>query len=372
MYLKINYKSIKDPKFKSVIRYRKSLDFYSKNLKYHGIIISSKFVGFDSNKLTTISYSNCRAFTSTMTNSSFPRDNESKNQSIRLRLKTGLVMGLLGVTILVSGGWFFTFAIASLSYQALQEYFGLIIAKNVEKDSKPIPEPVIFCVTLACIFQVMSAQIIGEQLGQIQGLAGFVILATQLFLCKEMPSLNQLLTSIFAIFYCGLLPSFWVKLRLLGPTSMNLSQIPRKFIALGPDQMTIGFVFTTLSAACIVAADISAYFVGKSFGRNKLSKISPNKTIEGAVAGLLACSLIAILLGKFLIVSMSTVGCLIFGISVFFTSLTGDLIESALKRDTGFKDSGNLIPGHGGLLDRIDSYLFTGVVVYTLVLNHLV
>ena len=116
--------------------------------------------------------------------------------------------------------------------------------------------------------------------------------------------------------------------------------------------------------ACIWAADIGAYFMGKSFGKIRLSNISPKKTVEGAIFGFLG-SLIVAELGAWYFHWQSWIFTgLILGLLVGVTSLLGDLIESLMKRDAGIKDSGQLIPGHGGILDRTDSYLFTAPLVY--------
>ena len=120
---------------------------------------------------------------------------------------------------------------------------------------------------------------------------------------------------------------------------------------------------TILPTLCIVAADSGAYFVGKALGRTKLISISPNKTVEGAGGGLLSsvgiCLLFAFLIGWPQLPVAAALG----GI-VFVASLFGDLIESSMKRDAGLKDASGAIPGHGGVLDRFDSYMFTGVLVY--------
>ncbi|MCR9277494.1 MAG: phosphatidate cytidylyltransferase [Pseudomonadaceae bacterium] len=116
-----------------------------------------------------------------------------------------------------------------------------------------------------------------------------------------------------------------------------------------------------LWSLCIVwAADIGAYFAGRQFGRRKLAPaLSPGKTWEGAVGGLLLALVVAagfIAFWQPSVISLSAVAMLAFAIACF--SVLGDLFESALKRSSGVKDSGGLLPGHGGVLDRIDS-LFT-------------
>ena len=132
----------------------------------------------------------------------------------------------------------------------------------------------------------------------------------------------------------------------------------------GLTHWTVGLIATIMSVACVVASDTGAYFTGKAVGRTQLIKCSPKKTVEGAVGGLLAsCSTALLCWRLFSWPSGPLVACAL-GVQVFLASLFGDLIESVMKRNAGVKDAGNLIPGHGGLLDRFDSYIFTGAIVY--------
>lgn len=112
------------------------------------------------------------------------------------------------------------------------------------------------------------------------------------------------------------------------------------------------------------AAGTEAARAGKNFGRTQLTAISPKKTVEGALGGLGAAVTCAVLLTHVSNWPASPLGAAGLGAVVFLASILGDLIESVMKRDAGIKDSGTLIPGHGGVLDRFDSYIFTGAVVY--------
>ncbi len=132
----------------------------------------------------------------------------------------------------------------------------------------------------------------------------------------------------------------------------------------GVTQATVGAVAAFVTVACIIAADTGAYFCGKSLGRTKLISISPKKTVEGAIGGLISSIGVALALLKLFKWPDSPLSAAALGTVIFFSSLFGDLIESVIKRDAGLKDSSSLIPGHGGLLDRMDSYLFTGACVY--------
>lgn len=117
--------------------------------------------------------------------------------------------------------------------------------------------------------------------------------------------------------------------------------------------VTLGIMFS------IWANDAFAYFVGSAVGSHKLApKISPNKSVEGFVGGLVGSVLIWVLLAAFVITDLPLPLAAVFGIVVGIVSVIGDLFESRLKRGVGVKDSGNVIPGHGGLLDRSDSMLF--------------
>ena len=110
--------------------------------------------------------------------------------------------------------------------------------------------------------------------------------------------------------------------------------------------------------------DIMAYFTGYAFGKHKLCpKISPKKTIEGSVGGTLGSIILCGIFG-FFFAKPFLVHCLIIGLLGGIISQFGDLTASVFKRKMGIKDYGNLIPGHGGILDRFDSVLFTGPLVY--------
>jgi phosphatidate cytidylyltransferase len=113
----------------------------------------------------------------------------------------------------------------------------------------------------------------------------------------------------------------------------------------------------------VAMTDVGAYFVGKSLGKTPFSPTSPKKTMEGVVGGILIATFSGMFAGLG-IVDMGVAFLISLGVST--SSIFGDLYESSLKRSAGVKDSGDLLPGHGGVLDRIDGYLFGGVVMLVL------
>jgi len=113
----------------------------------------------------------------------------------------------------------------------------------------------------------------------------------------------------------------------------------------------------------VAGADVGAYFVGKSFGSTPFCATSPNKTLEGVFGGIATAAVLGV---TFSLDSVGFWSALIISIIVAIASVFGDLFESYLKRKADVKDSGDILPGHGGILDRTDGYLFGGIVMLVL------
>lgn len=148
--------------------------------------------------------------------------------------------------------------------------------------------------------------------------------------------------------------------RMLKLAAATLAIVPAwAALVLIHDSQPNGHLWLLTALATVWAADSGAYFAGRTFGKHKLApRVSPNKTIEGVAGGLLAGLLVAGAFGWMAGVQMASFGWLMLVAAVaVLASVLGDLFESLLKRHAGAKDSGNVIPGHGGVLDRIDGVL---------------
>lgn len=167
----------------------------------------------------------------------------------------------------------------------------------------------------------------------------------------RQPYIANVATTILG-FIIGWLPCYIVQIRGLG-SDVSLFGITFKQ----------GLYFILFLFFVIMMTDIAAYFFGTRFGRHKLSPvISPKKTIEGSVAGTVFALITGLIIGKLMGISVYHSFVLSMIITVF--AQLGDLSESLIKRDAGVKDSGHSLPGHGGFLDRADSYLFSVPAAY--------
>lgn len=128
---------------------------------------------------------------------------------------------------------------------------------------------------------------------------------------------------------------------------------------------THGVVWIFFLLFTVFAGDVGAFYIGKFFGRHKLSPaISPGKTIEGSVGGLIFCMFVGYVFMRLFLPHLNSLMIFPLFIVINVTAQAGDLFESELKRAGHIKDSGNILPGHGGMLDRIDALLFAAPVAY--------
>ena len=134
-------------------------------------------------------------------------------------------------------------------------------------------------------------------------------------------------------------------------------------VRVGSFESTKGAWLVMYAFLCTWACDTGAYFIGRFYGRTKLApKLSPSKTAEGSVGGVVCSVLVAVIVG--VVIKLPQAHALALGAIFGVLSQLGDLSESAIKREIGIKDFGTIVPGHGGVLDRFDSLLFTGPAAY--------
>jgi len=125
-----------------------------------------------------------------------------------------------------------------------------------------------------------------------------------------------------------------------------------------------GLIWTAFTIFAVIASDAAALLVGSRLGKHPFfASISPNKTLEGAIAGVVA-AVVVMLVGVSIVLGISPIHAIVIGFLVGSTAELGDLVESQMKRIAEVKDSSHLIPGHGGVLDRLDSILFPPILVY--------
>lgn len=130
---------------------------------------------------------------------------------------------------------------------------------------------------------------------------------------------------------------------------------------------TLGLVYILLALFTIWATDSGAYFVGRSLGKRKLwPEISPNKTVEGFFGGIISALVIGVLFYAFTSLDYSLMQLLLISLVIAVFGQLGDLVQSAYKRHYGVKDAGNILPGHGGVLDRLDSLIFILPILHLL------
>ena len=155
------------------------------------------------------------------------------------------------------------------------------------------------------------------------------------------------------------------------PRSLNVaaSLLPVVYIGLPLGSLAavrlIGRDATALLIVTLIVSDSMQYYTGRTFGRRKLAPaISPAKTIEGAIGGLIFGSAAMVVGGRWVFPELPSALVAAAAVVIVAAGIVGDLFESLLKRSAGVKDSSSLIPGHGGVLDRIDSWLFAGPMYY--------
>lgn len=270
-------------------------------------------------------------------------ENKPKKGGIGLKVVVGFTMAIVIMFLVGMGGWWFGVLVIIVLSLGLWEFYGMAEAKGVQ------PRKLLGIIALIAFFAFL---IKGDMLAAGFTATAFILAAIALeMIGGPEDSTRNMSYTVFGFIYLGL-AAHGVLLRNLEPNEMGI------------------FFFLT-SVAGSVFCDTGAMFTGRSFGKRKLApSISPAKTVEGFIGGIIvgvlgvvaftfACNVI------FLDTSYLTYKqAALLGLLLSVTGMVGDLVESMIKRDAGVKDSGSLFPGHGGLLDRLDSPLFTFAATY--------
>ncbi|MCR6577265.1 phosphatidate cytidylyltransferase [Campylobacter insulaenigrae] len=199
--------------------------------------------------------------------------------------------------------------------------------------------------------------------------------AKNLFNTKNASALVALCIFIIAVFldkpfYIGLMGVIIILGYLVYKKSDNLKELmpyiyPTLPILMLYEVLSYGGMFVLFWLIMIVVAcDSGAYFIGKLIGERAFSPTSPNKTLEGVVGGIVCAGVVGTIIGTF---EFSVIKSIYISLIVAIFAVIGDLLESYFKRQAGIKDSGNIIPGHGGILDRIDAVIIAAFAMATLI-----
>lgn len=256
------------------------------------------------------------------------------------RLASGFIMGLavlFGIIYLPS--WVVKVVVVILVGISAWECARMVLPKHPTSAGWI---PVVLAMSFSAIIQFLHRQSDLFMLGF--GLVIMIPFAYYLFFSHSLDLvLSQISRTLFIVMYLGVLMSF-----------MGLTL-----------ELAEGWAWLILVLASTFAADTGAYFAGKKLGKHLLApRISPAKTVEGFLGGLVSSIASAFIVKYLLFNNLSIFDVWVVGGLIGLTGPLGDLAESLIKRSVGVKDSGKLIPGHGGLLDRIDAALFTSPVIY--------
>jgi phosphatidate cytidylyltransferase len=261
------------------------------------------------------------------------------------RILTAIVaLPILLYTVWSPFPYFFVAVAAIAAVLALNEFYGL--ASNAG------------CRPFAVIGQVGALSVIAcfvlqQQQWVVAVFAALVIALLGAGLTRPQQMASSLVSAsstLFGVVYVGLLAAFLVGVRMIGDAPVS-AHIASKLL--------------TLFFAIVMMTDTGAYYTGRAIGRHKLApRVSPGKTIEGAAGGLVAALAAGPLCRLLFFPELPLVESVLLGALVSTLGQVGDLVESMLKRGSGVKDSSNLLPGHGGMLDRLDSILVAAPAIY--------
>jgi len=263
------------------------------------------------------------------------RSGAGSNAITLRRVVVGVILAVIGMACVVVP-WAFYALILAIGLASIYELNALC-----EKKGQPLEYPV--AVAGVCAYVLMAAL---NMLHKWEGvlLAGIVIAAFWIGMYGEQKGyFARTAYTLLAALYIGKLLTYFVFVR----------QIPGN-----------GMWMTFYAILMIALTDIFGMLVGTFAGRHQLTKVSPRKTVEGSLGSLLLVTAFAVAATRVPQLHLLWWQGAVLGLLTSLAAQAGDLVESALKRDAGVKDAGDMIVGHGGVLDRFDSYLFGGMAFF--------
>jgi phosphatidate cytidylyltransferase len=261
------------------------------------------------------------------------------------RIITAFVGVAVAVIIVNYGQWVFAGSVLILACLSWQEFVNMMVRREIA---------VAYSTGLIAILFLWGAAWLGnsQETVAILIITTFIVLVKTVLFPVKLPLMDAMFT-LGGIIYIGLSFSHMILLRFCDSLILSTK--------LG--SIEIGSAYLWLAFVGTWSSDTFAYFIGSYLGKHKLAPaISPAKTWEGTGGGMLGSILGIILMGT--VFKFSLLHCVLIGLIIGIVAPLGDLVESAIKRYAGVKDSGRLLPGHGGVLDRFDSVMFVIPVIY--------
>jgi len=300
-----------------------------------------------------------------------PAKKEKKQRSILF----GAVMGAVVACWVFSGNYIFTGLFCLMTILGQLEYYRMIMNTGV------FPARRISVIGATSTF--LTALFAPDLHQLVLPMFGTWAMIWKLTMRRKIATIPEIATTFTGMFYLGYVPSFWVRIRTIGagammeptrlfPATLAMRTfLEQKFGFLVPkllvhSPITSGSVFIFWSWISLAFSDVGAYFVGRKFGKTKLGAISPaagttspNKSVEGVIGGCVASALLSIAGAWAQKWPYFFITGALHGTILGLLGLIGDLTASMLKRDAGLKDFGDLLPEHGGIMDRVDSFVWT-------------
>jgi phosphatidate cytidylyltransferase len=289
-----------------------------------------------------------------------------KPSNLALRLVTAALLIPPVLYLIYAGGLFVLGAVVVIILLGLSEFYQLIEQKGAE----PLRGYGMAAAAALPVLMYFGYESLATVLLTVALLAMMVVQLTKARISEALASISG---TFFGVFYVGWLLSHAVVLREF--TQVVASRWPDVAAGMHPE---VGGFLLFFTIAVVIAGDAGAYFAGRAYGRRKLApRISPGQTVEGALGAVVAGTLLGLALkagfdfaAPELARPLSYGAAAVTAFALAIVGMVGDLIESLLKRDAHVKDTGTLLPGTGGVLDRIDSNLIAIPVMYYVMLAY--